>query len=438
MHLLLRLTALLLVLLVQIFPVAAAQQNFKIARIEFEGLNRLSPEEMIATTGLKVGDTFSLAALDAAAQRLIDSGNFRNVSYRTRPNKDQITITFQVEEVKGGSSRVVFDNFIWFTDAELLGAVKRDLPSFNGMAPDSGDTVDRINRALRTFLHEHQIEATVTHMVSQDRPGSPIQEHVFTVTGVPMPICTIHFPGAKNISEDKLRDRSKELRASEYSRTFVRLFTENNLIPLYREVGQLKAAFSPPLAKPESTANCKKGVEVTIPVDEGYIYRWNKAEWSGNEAITAQELDALLGMRAGQPANGVKLDHASRDIRKAYGRKGFLLLKVNSVPEFDEQAQTVVYRMGVVEGPQFRMGRLSAKGFSESETNKINEKWELKTGEIFDEGYLEEFSKKNFAEILRAQFMQRRAQNKPPPNVQWGTALDRKALTVDVTLELKN
>lgn len=425
------------VLLLLILPVAA-QQNFKIANIEFEGLKRLSPEDMIATTGLKVGDSFSLSALDAAAQRLIDSGNFKNVAYRTRPNKDRISITFQVEEVIGASSRVVFDNFIWFTDAELMGAVKRDLPSFNGTAPDSGDTIDRINRALRTFLHEHQIEATVTHMVSQDRPGSPIQEHVFSISGVPMPICTIHFPGAANISEDKLRDRSKELKASEYSRTFVSLFTQNNLIPLYREVGQLKAAFSPPLAKPEDTANCKNGVELTIPVDEGLIYKWNKAEWTGNQAIPAPELDALLGMRAGQPANGVKVDQAFRDIKKLYGRKGFLALKMNSVPEFDEQAQSVVYRMDVVEGPQFRMGHLSTKGFSESETNKINEKWELKTGEIFDASYWEEFSKKNLGEVLRAQFMQRRAQNKPPPSVNAKTTVDRKALTVDVTIELTN
>ena len=77
------------------------------------------------------------------------------------------------------------------------------------------------------------------------------------------------------------------------------LFAASNLLPLYREVGQLKATFSPPLAKPEATANCKSGVELTIPVDEGYIYKWTKAEWTGNQALTAQELDALLGMRAG-------------------------------------------------------------------------------------------------------------------------------------------
>ena len=41
-----------------------------------------------------------------------------------------------------------------------------------------------------------------------------------------------------------------------------------------------------------------------------YIYKWNKAEWTGNTALTAQELDPLLGMQAGKPANGRKLDQA--------------------------------------------------------------------------------------------------------------------------------
>lgn len=428
---------LVVILLILVLPVAA-QQNFKIAKIDFEGLNRLSADEVLVHTGLKIGEPFSLAALDAAGQRLVDTGFFKNVGYKTRPNKDQITIIFQLEEAKVSNSRVVFDNFIWFTDVELIGAVKRELPSFDGTAPDTGNTTDRIIKALQRFLHEQKIEATVTHMTSQEDPSSPVQEHVFTVNGVPLPICTINFPGAQNISEAKLRESSKELRNTEYSRNFVGSFAKNNLIPLYREVGQLKAAFSPPLAKPEATATCKSGVELTIPVDEGLIYNWNKAEWTGITSLTTQELDPLLGMQTGKPANGRKLDEGLRSIEKAYGRKGFLMVKVRSVPEFDEQAQSVLYKMAVVEGPQFRMGRLSIRGFSESEANQINAKWELKTGEVFDEGYWNDFFHKHMGEILRETLRQRAAQGKAPPSIKPEYKPDRKTLTVDVTLIMSN
>ena len=428
---------LIVILLLLVVP-AAAQQNFKIARIDFEGLNRLTPDEVLAHTGLKVGEPFSVDALDAAGQRLVDSGLFKNVGYKTRPNKDQITIIFQLEEAKVSNSRVVFDNFIWFSDVELIGAVKRELPSFDGTAPDTGNTVDRIIKALQRFLHEQKIEATISHMTSQEDPSSPVQEHVFTVNGVPLPICTINFPGAQNISEAKLRESSKELKNSEYSRNFVRSFAQNNLIPLYRELGQLKAAFSPPLAKPEATANCKSGVELTVPVDEGLIYKWDKAEWTGNTALTAQELDPLLGMETGKPANGRKLDQSLHSIEKAYGRKGFLMAKVRKVPEFDDQAQSVVYKMNVSEGPQFRMGRLSTRGFSESEASKINSKWELKTGDIFDAGYFDDFLKKHLGEIVRATLQQRSAQGKAPPSLKTDYNPDRNALTVDVTLIMSN
>ena len=415
-----------------------AQQNFKIAKIEFEGLNRLSAEEMIATTELKVGQQFELSALDAAAQRLVDSGFFKNVAYRTRPNRDQITITFVVEEAKASTSRVVFDNFIWFTDTELIAAVKRDVPSFSGTAPDNGDTVERITKSLQRFLHEHEIEATVSYMPSQDSPGSASQEHIFSVTGIPMPICTLHFPGASNISEARLIESSKPLIGNDYSNKFVSLFSINTLFPFYREVGQLKAAFSPPLAKPEASANCKTGVDLTIPVDEGVIYKWDKAEWAGITAFNAAELDALLSMEKGKPANGLKIDKAAKEIQKAYGRRGYLMVGIRSVPTFDDNAQNVSYRMEIREGPQFRMGRFITKGFTVATDKALHERWALKSGDIFDQGYSMEFSQKQMGELMRSTLLERRAQNKPPPSLKWDNALNRAALTVDVILELTN
>ncbi len=438
MHFQVRSILVAILFLLIICPNFVAQQTFKIAKIEFEGLNKLSSDEIIATTELKVGQQFELSALDAAAQRLIDSGFFKNVAYRTKPNRDQITITFVVEEAKVATSRVIFDNFIWFSDTELIAAVRKDVPTFSGTAPDNGDTVERITRSLQTFLHENKIEATVSYMASQDTPGSSSQEHVFSVTGIPMPICTLHFPGAKNISEEKLIESSKSLIGNDYSHKFVSLFSTNSLFPLYREQGQLKAAFAPPIAKPEETANCKAGVELTIPVDEGLIYKWDKAEWAGITALKAEDLNALLGMQAGQPANGVKLDKAAREIQKAYGRKGYMSTSIRSIPEFNDTNQTVSYKMDVREGPQFRMGRFVTKGFTEAMDKSLHDRWALKTGDVFDDGYAMEFSQKQMNEITRTLFLERRAQNKPAPNLKFENKVDRTALTVDITLELAN
>ena len=48
-------------------------------------------------------------------------------------------------------------------------------------------------------------------------------------------------------------------------------------------------------------------MELTIPVEEGPVYLWDKAEWTGNEALSANDLNAALGMKNGDVANDVKI-----------------------------------------------------------------------------------------------------------------------------------
>jgi len=430
------LASLLLLLCVQLGQ--AQQSHFTIAKIEVEGLTRTPPEEVIAATGLSVGQRFDLATLDAAAQRLIDSGQFTNVAYSTRAVRDQMTITFRIVEAKVATSRVVFDNFVWFTDTDLIAAIRRDVPGFNGTAPDVGDMVERIRKSLERFLRENKIEGSVTHMASQDSPGSSVQEHVFTVSDVSLPVCSLHFPGSTSVAESKLIASSGPLIGTDYSNKFASLFAEKNLLPLFRELGHLKAAFAPPAAKPESSAKCQTGVDLTIAVDEGRVYKWNRADWSGIQSFKAADLDAVLDMKSGQVANGVKLDKSAEQIHKAYGRKGHLLVRVRAVPDFDDASSSVIYKFDVVEGPQFRMGQLTPKGFPEREAKMFIERWELKPGDVFDEGYFQEFSKKHVGMILRGLFEERRAQNKPAPNLRWDRQINRESLTVDLSVALSN
>jgi len=188
-----------------------AQSGRKITAIETEGLQSLTTETVIATSGLKIGETFSVEATDAAAERLLSSGLFKRVAYRTRNAGGNVTITFQLEEVKGQSSPVVFDNFIWFSDEELAAAIVREVPTFNGSAPDVGNTNEAIKKALQNLLAERKLPGQVEYNMTE-------HEHLFRVEGVPMKICTLHFPGAQSVSEQKLIQTARSLMDPEYSR----------------------------------------------------------------------------------------------------------------------------------------------------------------------------------------------------------------------------
>ena len=410
----------------------------KLAKIEFEGLQRLTPEQLIKTGGLELGQSVDQATLDAAAQRLLDSGLVKKLAYRYRPTGNQATVTFQIEEAAGGVHRVIFDNFIWFTDEELMTAVRREVPSFNGSVPDAGNLTGAVARGLQLFLSEQKIVGKVEYMPSADT-GGKIDAHIFVVRDIKMPICTLHFPGARNVDEPRLIKASREILGTNYSRTFADAFAVNSLFPLYREVGQLRAAFAPARGKPESNATCKDGVDLTIGVDEGAIYSLNKAEWSGNQALNGQELDAALGMKTGEVANGLQFDKGTMAVQKAYGRKGYITAALRPRPEFDDAGNKVVYRIDVKEGPQYRMGNLIIKGFPDNIANFLRGKFEMRPGDIYDQGYVEDFLSGPFRDVMRKLAEERQAQGKTPPkDVGTDAKPNGLDLTVDLTIELRD
>src|SRR5437899_165097 len=96
---------------------AFAQQRPHLSKIEFVGLKRLSAAQVIATSGLEVGQQVDPAVLDIAAQKLVNSGLFKKVAYHLRAARDQATVTFNVEEATRRVP-VSFDNLVWVRDAE--------------------------------------------------------------------------------------------------------------------------------------------------------------------------------------------------------------------------------------------------------------------------------------------------------------------------------
>src|SRR5687767_5913803 len=405
-----------------------AQTAQKIAGIEIEGLQALTTETVLATSGLKIGETFSVEATDAAAERLLNSGLFRRVAYRTRNVGANVTITFQLEELKGQLSPVVFDNFIWFSDEELAAAIIREVPSFNGSAPDIGNTNESIKKALQNLLVERKLPGQVEYNLTE-------HEHLFRVEGVPMKICALHFPGAQRVSEKTLIEATRSSMDPDYSSQSAKTFPKYGLYPIYSELGHLRASFATPVAKPAT--DCE-GVDLTITVNEGPKYSWAKAEWSGNQVLAAKELDDALDMKSGEVANGKKFDKGLSEVRKAYGKHGHIQTQMKETPEFDDAGTSVTYKIAVKEGPQYRMGAVEFKGFSAEDTATLAKKWAIKSGDVYDQTYAGSFLRDAGREIMTRIAKERQSQGRPLPNLGVDEKADRQSLTVNLTIQIKD
>ncbi|HWW74046.1 MAG TPA: POTRA domain-containing protein [Pyrinomonadaceae bacterium] len=407
-------------------------QSVKLEKIEFKGLERVTEAEALAKSGLTVGQTVSVDAVEAAADRLLASGLFANLSYKIKGTTDKAVLTFEVVEPKM-TMPVRFDNFVWFTDEELAAAVRRKFPAFDGNAPEQGNAPELIRQALEDLLREKKIEGKVEYSLGADSSGRKV-EHLFTVKGPGLRVCKLNYAGARAIAEETLVTKSAGIFDNDFSRAYVANYVESSLLPLYQERGYLRAAFSPPRAVPDSSPECQ-GVAVTLTVDEGSIYVWKAAEWEGNAGLTADELNAALGMRPREIANVVKITNGLTRVRRAYGRKGYLGVRITPASDTDDSERTVTYRFRVEEGEQYRMGELTITGLDEVSANNLRGRWRLLHKDVYDEGYVDEFIKKAVPEFQKDALRN----GTPVPNfkVQGKATPDHDKHTVDVALDFK-
>ncbi|HEX8853285.1 MAG TPA: POTRA domain-containing protein, partial [Pyrinomonadaceae bacterium] len=256
-------------------PQPSPQSVVRLTRIEVTGLARLKPEQVIAESGLQVGQTVDPEALDAAADRLLNSGLFRKLSYRFSSKTGEGVVTFVVEEAPTNVP-VVFDNFVWFTNEELIAAVRKHLPSFDGTAPEAGSVTSTIAKGLTELLRERKIAGEVEYMLSATLGGQRA-EHVFSVKGAGLRVCKLSFPGATAIAEQALVEKSSGIFNNEYSRAFVVEYAASSLAPLYHERGYLRANFHSPEVTLAKDADCAGQLSLALPVEEGSAYVWQGA-----------------------------------------------------------------------------------------------------------------------------------------------------------------
>src|SRR5262245_13894446 len=84
----------LLLLAPVILGQTTAPQQFRLNKIEVEGLRKVGKEKVIEACGLKIGQEVDMGALKTAANRLHDSGWFNKVSYSYQFAEGQIDVTF--------------------------------------------------------------------------------------------------------------------------------------------------------------------------------------------------------------------------------------------------------------------------------------------------------------------------------------------------------
>lgn len=167
----------------------SASAPHQLAGVQVVGARRYAPADIAKLSGLAVGAPVSIADLEPIAERLAATGLFKNLSYRYVTAGRKMTVVFEIEEADW-TIPVIFDNFVWFTDEELVTGVRAEVPSFDGTAPPSEGMPDLIVRSLQGLLKARGLPGQA-HFSPQADLVSGKMQYLFSVREPAPKLCAL-------------------------------------------------------------------------------------------------------------------------------------------------------------------------------------------------------------------------------------------------------
>ncbi len=370
---------------------------FKLISVKTTGTQRYKSEEIVAASGLQIGQTVSEDDFKKAARLLNDTGAFSAVLYSFQYSAEGTKLELQVHDAEQFVP-VRFDNLVWFSDQELLDQLHAAVPLFQGQLPVGGELADQVSNALQGLLIAHNVQGEANYLRAGPEDG-PVEAFVFTVVGPQIHIRNIAFEGAGEAELPLLESAAKKLLGSDFSRSILRTQEDKNFLPIYLQRGYLKATFGDAQAKVVEGSPRETAVDVTFPVDPGRQYKLTEIELAGYKSFSAETLRQLMQAEMNQPANAVQFDTDIEAMKKLYGTRGFMAVNIQPYPEMDDANSTVIYRLRIQEGEVYSMGDLDIRGLDARLTARLEDDWRLRGGNPYDSSYPKQFLDRENKEI---------------------------------------
>lgn len=406
-----------------------SRKTFTLSGVTVSGAKRFTTEQLVAASGLRKGQQIDLPGIDAAADRLFKTGALANISYTYRVAGASMEVQFKLAEA-AKFLPCTYDNFVWFRDEELITAVRKEVPLFDGSLPIGGDLPTQVPDALDRFLQQHQIKGTVIATLGGDLGAQP-SKYDLRISDISIPVIAVTVKGGP-LSPEALAKATHVLSLSDYSRSVARGAGQSGLTEAYEDEGYLQAKFSEPavVMKDAQGRDASLGVTLLYDVIPGPQYHLSGVTWSGNQAISANDLSKLMEVKLGDVARRDKLNWSWVAVRDKYGNAGYLDVNVDVAPEFDAAQNQVRFQAKISEGAQYRMGVFTVTGVPQILANKLKDAWRLREGQIYDTSYETTYQHTDMTEVIRASATTRFT-------VTLNRKLDMQNHVVNVELEIK-
>lgn len=354
------------------------QAGAAISSVKFLGLSVVDEGFVQSLIRAKSGDPFDAATLTEDIERLYRSGKFDEVDGNAIDDGGRAAITFSVLErplITGveitGNARFKSDELL--KDAELSEG-----------APLSDYALKRAIDALeRKYREKGYYYAKIT--VDEDSLRSQRRILLTVSEGPRVRIRKIEFQGATAFSQFWLRQKIE-------SATYIWLLRTGDLdderlqrdvstlVTYYRDRAYLDVQVSYELDFAPNGAD----LTVRFIVQEGVRYAIRTMNFKGNTVLPADELGRDLKLKPGEFLVNEKVEADVKAARDAYWAGGYVDAEVRSEWVYAQEPGLVDLTLNVVEGGQYRMGRVIVRGNERTQDKVVRRELNFFPDDLYD------------------------------------------------------
>jgi len=349
--------------------------------------------ELLGSLGFREGDLYDPDRVNQALERLEQHPKVARASLETRRSADGVSLKFKIirTEMIFGEGDVEREGDV-VESVEIRGnrrieadAIRTRISTRAGEVLDSAQLASDVNEIFGLgFFSDVKV-------LSSEGPEGLIL--TFEVVENPV-IRQISISGNDSVDSDKIRD---VLTLTTGSTLDYPLLHENNarVSALYRAEGYYLAEVGF-----EIEELAEGSVAVHFEVEEREKLKLRSIEFVGNEALDDGELRKALTIKtwkfwsyltswfdkSGTYSEPIFMRDL-RNVEKIYTDYGYLEVEL-AEPQVEAREDGLFVKVGVREGPQFRVGEIDVAGDATIDLEQLRRRIQLKQGDVFNRSFL--------------------------------------------------
>ena len=135
-----------------------------------------------------------------------------------------------------------------------------------------------------------------------------------------------------------------------------------------------------------------KPVTIEAVVTEGPRFKMGDLRFTGNHAISSEELKSAIPIKKGDLFSRSKIGSGLESLRILYSKLGYI--DFTPLPNTEVAVDSIDFNIDVDEGRQYRLGSIEFVG-NANLADILRPRWQLESGKPFDATYIKKFFDEN-------------------------------------------